>query len=291
MIGLMIFAERLECEQEEVEVKNDVNLRSYEGVESVQGALSDREFKEYCDKKLVSCTDDLAFIKDNIYSTHSLAVCEIGTGNGKLLFAMEQTGILNGGVGYEVSKSRCECAERFKKLMGCNLSQIVNQNFLEDRTKRKFDLIIAVDIVIQFVSPLYDDAESDMFKWIAEHLEDGGVLYLELVDYSSTIEMLKDNQTIRTWEEFPEEDVYRYGLYSRSLDADGNVVKDKIFIRRSDGEPWISRNVVKSYSRDEICDVLKEYGFICELYPYKGINNENKDYYRVIARKSRRRNS
>lgn len=268
-------------------MKNDVNLRSYEGVESVQSALSDREFKEYCDKKLESCTDDLAFIKDNIYSSQSLDVCEIGTGNGKLLFAMEQAGILNGGVGYEVSKSRCECAERFKNLMGSNLSQIINQNFLEDTTKRKFDLIIAVDIVIQIISPLYDSAESDMFNWIKEHLEDDGALFLELVDYSSTIEMLKGNQVIRTWEEFPEADAYRYGLYSRRVDTDGNIVKDKVFIRRADGEPWISQNVVKSYSRDEIRNVLANYGLTCEIYPYEGINNENKDYYRVIARKSR----
>ena len=268
-------------------MKNDVNLRSYEGVESVQGALSDEKFKEYCDEKLESCSDDLEFIKNNIYTSHRLNTCEIGTGNGKLLFAMEKNGILGGGIGYEVSKSRCECAERFKKLIGCRLSQIVNQNFLEDRLKRKFDLIIAVDIVIQIISPLYDNAENEMFQWINEHLEDDGALFLELVDYSSAIETLKGNSIIKTWEEFPEADAYRYGLYSRRLDADGNIVKDKIFIRRDDGQPWISQNVVKSYSRDEICDVLGKYGFICELYPYKGINNENKDYYRVIARKKR----
>lgn len=169
--------------------------------------------------------------------------------------------------------------------MGCNLSQIVNQNFLEDRTKDKFDLIVAVDIVIQIISPLYDSAEKDMFQWIKEHLEDNGALFLELVDYSSTIEELKDNSVIRTWEEFPDADAYRYGLYSRSLDNDGNIVKDKIFIKRENGEPWISQNVVKSYSRDEIQHVLGKYGFTCELYPYEGTNNENKDYYRVIARK------
>ncbi len=266
-------------------MKNSVNLRSYDGVEKVQSTFSDKEFKEYCDKKLESCTEDLEFIKNNIYSSHSLNTCEIGTGNGKLLFAMEKAGILSGGVGYEVSKSRCECAERFKRLMGCGLSQIVNQNFLEDRPKRKFDLIIAVDIVIQIISPLYDNAESDMFKWIREYLEGDGVLFLELVDYSSTIETLQMKQNIRTWEEFPEADAYRYGLYSRRLDSDGNIVKDKIFIRRTNGEPWVSQNVVKSYSRNEICEVLENYGFSCKIYPYIGTNNENKDYYRVIARK------
>lgn len=272
-------------------MRNDVNLRSYEGVERVQSALSDKEFKEYCDKKLESCTYDLEFIKNNIYLSHSLNTCEIGTGNGKLLFAMEHAGILSEGIGYEVSRSRCECAERFKKLMKCSLSQIVNQNFLEDRSKRTFDLIIAVDIVIQIISPLYDNAEEDMFKWINEHLEEDGALFLELVDYSSIIEKLKGDQTIKTWEEFPDADAYRYGLYSRRLDKDGNIVKDKIFIRREDGKPWISQNVVKSYSRDKIQDILDKYGFTCEIYPYEGINNESKDYYRVIARKNRGRYS
>lgn len=269
-------------------MKNDVNLKSYEGVESVQSALSDEKFKEYCDKKLESCSYDLEFIKKYIYSSHNLNTCEIGTGNGKLLFAMERAEILGKGIGYEISKSRCICAERFKKLMGCRLSQIKNRNFLEDNLKSKFDLIIAVDIVIQIVSPLYDNAENDMFQWIGRHLEDDGALFLELVDYSSTIDILKDNQIARTWEEFSEADAYRYGLYSRRLDADGNIVKDKIFIRRDDGQPWISQNVVKSYSRDEIRDILNKYGFTCELYPYRGGNNENKDYYRVIARKKQK---
>ena len=169
--------------------------------------------------------------------------------------------------------------------MGCTMAEIVNQNFLEDRSEKKFDLIVAVDIVIQVISPLYDKAEEDMFKWFYEHLEDDGKLFLELVDYSSTVEALKGDRIVRTWEEFPDADAYRYGLYSRRLDQDGNVVKDKIFIRRSDAEPWISQNVVKSYSRNKICEVLHKYGFTYDLYPYEGLNNENKDYYRVIARK------
>lgn len=78
-------------------MKNDINLRSYEGVESVQGALSDEDFKAYCNKKLESCEQDLEFIKKHIYSSHNLNTCEIGTGNGKLLYAMEHAGILGGG--------------------------------------------------------------------------------------------------------------------------------------------------------------------------------------------------
>ena len=48
-------------------MKNDVNLRSYEGVESVQSVLADESFKKYCNKKLESCFYDLDHLSIGTY--------------------------------------------------------------------------------------------------------------------------------------------------------------------------------------------------------------------------------
>jgi len=92
----------------------NVNLNAYEGVESLS-RFSDQDFKRYCTVKLASVEKHIHFIKKHvIHSGYQGRVLEIGSGNWKLLFRLEQEGLLEKGVGYEVSQSRCRSAEKFK---------------------------------------------------------------------------------------------------------------------------------------------------------------------------------
>ena len=91
----------------------NVNFNAYEGVESLS-RFSDEDFKRYCTDKLASVEKHIHFIKKtcNIHPGYQGRVLEIGSGNGKLLFRLEQEGLLEKGVGYEVSQSRCRFAEK-----------------------------------------------------------------------------------------------------------------------------------------------------------------------------------
>ena len=109
----------------------NVNLNAYEGVESLS-RFSDEDFKRYCTEKLTSVEKQIHFIKKNvIHPGYQGRVLEIGSGNGKLLFRLEQEGLLEKGVGYEVSQSRCRFAEKFKNYVNSNKVKIVNEDFLQ----------------------------------------------------------------------------------------------------------------------------------------------------------------
>ena len=78
-------------------MNNTSNLRSYDGVESIQlNSFNENELKEYFNDKMQSASSNLNYIKENVYKDKPLNVCEIGSGNSKLLYSLENTGILGG---------------------------------------------------------------------------------------------------------------------------------------------------------------------------------------------------
>lgn len=273
-------------------MENYANIHSYDNVEKLQSELTGKDFEDYCKVKLDSAEGDTQFIKRHIYHNKPMDVCEIGSGNGKLLFKLEREKLLNSATGYEVSECRCNFAQKFQSFMDSKKSIIKNQNFLDDKgNNQKYDLIIAVDIVLQIVAPLYDKAEEETLLWIRSHLKDDGVLFLELEDYSGQMQQIKTKGGgVRFWEEFPEGDVFRYGLYNLRIDSDGNIVDDKLFLKRNSLEQDTFRNVIKSYSQEDIAKVLKRYGMNCKIYPYydeydQTPENQRKKLYRVLAEK------
>ncbi len=140
---------------------NTDNLFSYDNVESVQLSLKDNDLQAYLESKLESARFNLDFIRDTVLKGQNInRAIEIGGGNGKLLFALLNAGIIDIGENYEISRNRCELCKRFAKMLNSNIS-IHNENFLNNIDGEKADLIIGVDIVFQLVSPLYNDAEND----------------------------------------------------------------------------------------------------------------------------------
>ena len=106
------------------------NLKSYDDVENLD-RFTEQSFNDYCKLKLVTCKEDVDFIKRNIYEGTMLDICEIGGGNGKLLYSLEKEGILNKGVNYEVSESRYCFAQKFADWMKSKRVVNVNKNVLE----------------------------------------------------------------------------------------------------------------------------------------------------------------
>ncbi len=79
-------------------MSNKSNLDSYDNVEALQlHSLSNEEMQAYIDAKLKSAESNCKFIKDYVYTGTPLQICEIGSGNSKLLYTLEKDNILGGG--------------------------------------------------------------------------------------------------------------------------------------------------------------------------------------------------
>jgi hypothetical protein len=102
-------------------------------------------------------------------------VVEVVAGNGKLLFLLEQEGLLDEGIGYELSSSRVLFSNEFAKLLNYSKISNINSDFLnQDFEHNSVDLVIAVDLVIQLISSISKEVELDFFKKVFDSIRPGG---------------------------------------------------------------------------------------------------------------------
>ena len=67
-----------------------LNYKSYQKVENLR-TFTSKSFKDYCDSKIKECSKHIFFLKKNIVNKQwNGKVCEIGSGNGKLLFRLDK---------------------------------------------------------------------------------------------------------------------------------------------------------------------------------------------------------
>lgn len=79
---------------------NRQNLESYSDVENLE-RFDETSFAEYCGMKLRTAEPNVNFIRKHILpgqSLDNLNICEIGSGNSKLLYALEKQMSNGGGV-------------------------------------------------------------------------------------------------------------------------------------------------------------------------------------------------
>ena len=239
------------------------NLKAYKGFEDLS-QFDDATFEEYIKNKLTGCNKRVEFIKKNLIDDqYGGRVLEIGSGNGKLLYNLEKQGLLEQGIGYDVSESRNRFANKFGEYLGSKKVTNILGNFLTiDQQIDKFDLVIAVDIVIQLISPLSKTAQSDLFNTIKAILKNNGWLLLELQDFESTIKMIQlSDGVLRQWKEFHDSDPWRFGLDTFTV-QDRDIEWNKKFINRDARVEMSSSNaILRAYTRDEISELLKDVGF------------------------------
>lgn len=95
-------------------MRNEKNLKSYDSAESLQCGFDEASLKQYLYLKLKSADYNIKFIKEKLGGENGENIIEIGGGNGKLLYRLEQEGYVNKAINFEVSESRCKLAEKFK---------------------------------------------------------------------------------------------------------------------------------------------------------------------------------
>jgi SAM-dependent methyltransferase len=266
---------------------NHVNLSAYDGVENLD-TFSAESFQAYCLAKLAACDDYVRFIRQNcVGSTWEGKVAEIGSGNGKLLYRLEQEGLLRQGVGYEVSPSRHAFAKKFMDFVHSERVTNRNQNVLDAPPLKEFDLIIGVDLVLQLITPLYPNAQTEILRWIHRSLKTGGRLLLQLMDLSHILKLigLTDDGIYYWWERFPDYDPWEFALVQFALDDQRDLIWDKLFLKRDSAERSHFTNILRNYSPEAMARLLAGSGFSARVFfGESGVHLEQGEYL-VLAKK------
>jgi hypothetical protein len=70
-----------------------INLSAYSDVEKLS-RFTDESFKKYCSDKLFQCTNEVGYVICHMVDEQWKGqICEIGSGNSKLLYRFEQEGL------------------------------------------------------------------------------------------------------------------------------------------------------------------------------------------------------
>jgi SAM-dependent methyltransferase len=220
---------------------------------------SEENISTYRASKIRGVRKNISFVKDNF--DKKLRVLEIGSGNSKFLYALEEENMLEDGYGFEISKSRIDFADDWKKDLGIDNVHNVEENILTTKFNRLpfFDLVYCVDLAFQFLDPVEPQGDLRILKSVYNRLENGGKVILELDCHQRLIDKM-ENGKIKTWQEFEEPDPWQYLLWDCNLEKD-YLTLDKTFIRRDLSEASKSKVVLKNYQRSDILHLLFLSGF------------------------------
>jgi precorrin-6B methylase 2 len=215
-------------------------------------------------KKLDDCQSDLLFIKNNcLQNLKNNKVCEIGSGNGKLLIAMDLDGIVSKAIGIEISESRFNFAEKFRKQYQSKNVSFINDDLFKVSPLNNFDLIFGVDIVFQLLSALSEKAEKQTLDWIYDSLKPNGSILLELREFKSTLHVLdtQHDGINRTWEKFDQSDPFDFVLSKQYVNEQNYLVRENLFYKRNTFETSFFKILLKLYSPVKISALFLRHGF------------------------------
>lgn len=277
--------------------KAKINLFSYNNVEKISNFKNNNELNQYRKNKLSEAMRHIKFIKKHFPNEklrNKINVLELGSGNSKLLYQLENQGLLNRGYGIEVSKSRYEFAEMWKKDLNIKNVKNINKNFLDLNLKNfgTIDLFICVDIALQFLEPIKKNSVLKILKNIKHILADDGYIILELWSMYNILKKINQNNGLfKTWTKFSDSDPFSFVVESLEKDDDDFIIWNKHFIHKHNAindERNIMTNILRSYSPEEIRCMLKQAGFN-NIKIFKNFESEkydkNHDEYVVLAKK------
>jgi len=262
-----------------------INLTAYDTFERFEDFDSE---KKYRDSKLKECEKHYFFLKKNIKKT-KLNVLELGSGNSKLLYKLSLENLLKNGVGIEISESRFNFAERWKKDLNIENIININDNFLnlDKYSIDSLDVCLVVDLAFQFCEPLGDRNEIKILQKIHQKLQKGGKLILELDKCSRILKNTRFSNKI--WEEFKDPDPWRFSLWDVIYNKKTNFLTwKKIYVSRNDDKIDETQIILKLYTKKEIEKILKKVGFKnCIFFENwtENQNNSNPDEFIVICTK------
>lgn len=247
-----------------------INLSAYQMVEAPSNYKSVEELQRYRSLLVEKSQPAANCILRATDGMGSLRVLEICSGSGRLLYTLDEKGILAAAVGVEVSPSRFQFAEAWKQELGAGHVKNVNCAASEYSFDcGEIDVAVLVDGALSYLYPNDVELPERILSQAAAALRSGGKVILEFDVLSpERVSAMEREGAFRVWFEGDEKDAFRYALYeTRILDWDQMVVENRsTYLHRTTSEERVKREIYKYYGRDELAKMLTRLGFNPEFF-------------------------
>jgi SAM-dependent methyltransferase len=190
---------------------------------------------------------------------------EIACGNGRLLIELARRGVIAGGLGLDVARSRIAFAERWAADESCDKLEFVAAEALTfELPLQSFAAVLVITGAFAYFEPLASGSESRLAKRLFEALEDDGLLCLEIYPHPGYRRVLAAmGGKARIWTELPADDPWRFYLSDLSLDDSGEILThEKTFIHRLNGRVDAGRvERLYLYTQERVQELLSGVSF------------------------------
>jgi len=247
----------------------DFYRTGYEGYESLS-SFPDRAALEAYRRLLLKKTElQVEFIARR-FAKPGLRVIEFCCGNGRLLTALALRGLIEYGIGLEISQSRVAFAERWAADLGLNNIKYHVADVLRPVpvAAESYDLAVCITGAFSYFRPIRENAPLELLASMRNVLVPDGQLLIELYQMPARREQLlalSDN-SLRLWHPLPPEDRFAYYLDDFQYFPDHHTLRhEKIFIGRNGSIDAGRTEMLAYYSHDEISSLLNTAGFTVSL--------------------------
>ena len=238
---------------------------SYAGVEANSSFPTRRALEDYRRHLLEKSQLEVDFIARRL-GPRKLNVMEFCSGNGRLLIALALRGMLNSGIGVEISPSRVAFAKRWVSELGLNHIRLVQADVLEfdDFLPQTFDLGVCIGDALSYFRGVSSSASLRALSKMRRALTPTGCFLLEVDQMSKQREevLALSGGKLRLWMPLPHGNRFSYALHNLEYFRGTRVLRhEKIFIGR-DGMIDKGRiDVLGFYSEEDLLAKLGKSGF------------------------------
>jgi SAM-dependent methyltransferase len=243
----------------------------YEGFEHPENFPTAEALQDYRKLLLQKTEAQVAFIARHL-GKRKLRVIEFCSGNGRLLVALALEGILDWGLGVEISQSRVAFAEQWGADLGLSgMIRHVAADALEfdGFEPGTFDLAVCITGAFAYFKPIRESAPIELLNNLRRAIIPRGHLLLELYPMPQERKQMfaLNNGKLRTWQPLPPEDRFAYYLDDFEYWEDQRILRHgKIFIGRNGMIDAGRVEVLAYYTHAELLNLLSQNGFAGQVY-------------------------
>jgi hypothetical protein len=265
-------------------MSNSINLQAYNTIELLSAYETSESLNEYRNARMLRYQTHADFILDRS-GGQPVSLIEIGSGSSVLPYTIAKRNMLLRAKAVELSRSRYEFAEQWKKDEGYNMVENVNDNFVNVQMgESEWDWFIVIDNTFTYLFP--EDAEYPalLLDKAFKCLKPGGQIIIDFINYARR----SHDVEYKSWSAFTENDPYSYGLYSNKITGGINR-SESIFIKRDKSESK-KIELSKVYSLEQLSAILLLHGFsveeVFETFDKQEFICESSERLMVVAKKN-----
>lgn len=239
----------------------------YDGVESV---FEEGEAASYRAAALAKTQPQARFIAERMAGS----MIEVGCGNGRLLIALRQAGVIRSGLGVDIAESRVAFAQQWAGDLGLTGIEFRAGGALTMQFPEAFGGGACITGAFGYFDAYLPGSGRRLLQKLRSCTLHGAVLVLELYQHPAELRLIEAGGGLaRTWNELPPSDPWRY--YLSELSLDGSVlVHRKTFVHRTEGTVDEGRSErVAIYSPAEVQELCSCAGF-ADVQMFEGWTGE-----------------